>query len=125
MAKAKRLLRTSEQANLIAAIYHLSREKTSNFEAKAMSEEIEMNEHLQLEPEPPGMLLYLGHIEIEQKPTPWATRQRCPELRRNERLYSHTFFGDMLNPGWIFVPADLDYFINYELQGQKAIQTSD
>lgn len=50
---------------------------------------------------------------------------RCLELRRNERLYSHTFFDDMLNLGRIFVPADLDYFINYELQGQKEIQTSD
>lgn len=26
----------------------------------------------------------------------------------------------MLNPGWIFVPADLDYFIDYELEDRQA-----
>lgn len=34
----------------------------------------------------------------------------------------HTFFGDMLNPGWIFVPSDLDYFIEYELENRKTRQ---
>ena len=28
----------------------------------------------------------------------------------------------MLNPGWIFVPSDLDYFINYELENHKTRQ---
>ena len=34
----------------------------------------------------------------------------------------HTFFDDMLNPGWIFVPSDLDYFIDYELENRKTRQ---
>ena len=34
----------------------------------------------------------------------------------------HTFFDDMLNPEWIFVPSNLDYFINYELENCKTCQ---
>lgn len=34
----------------------------------------------------------------------------------------HTLFDDMLNPGWIFVPSDLDYFIDYELENRKTRQ---
>lgn len=26
----------------------------------------------------------------------------------------------MLNPGWMFVPTDLDYFIEYEIEDRKA-----
>lgn len=48
---------------------------------------------------------------------------RWPGLRGNERLYSHAFFDDILNLGWIFVP-DLDYFINYKLKDQNQCQKS-
>lgn len=34
----------------------------------------------------------------------------------------HALFDDMLNPGWIFVPADLEYFINYELEDRRTRQ---
>lgn len=34
----------------------------------------------------------------------------------------HAIFDDMLNPGWIFVPADLEYFINYELEDRRTRQ---
>lgn len=54
MAKSKRLLGTSEPDSS-----QISRERTSDFDAKKMSEEteqIEMNEHPQLEPEHSGIL---------------------------------------------------------------------
>ena len=47
-----------------------------------MSEEIEMNEHPQPEPEPPDMLLYLEHRE--QKATSWATRDGRKRYRRHD-----------------------------------------
>ena len=34
----------------------------------------------------------------------------------------HTFFDDMLNPGWIFIPSNLDCLIDYELENCKTCQ---
>lgn len=36
----------------------------------------------------------------------------------------HSTFGDMLNPGWVFFPEDLDFFIDFELSDRRAREAS-
>lgn len=111
-------------------------ERTSDFEAKKMSEEIEelenieMDEHPQLEPEHSGILystmnIYRTknfHLMSNQR---WKRTISTPRWPRGTDISDkkillcpnyHTFFDDMLTLGWISVPTDLDYFITYEVQ---------